>query len=123
MSESLEATERECAAGRTAPRVALDDIINAIASVHYRSAADAMGVATHAQLRLLTLCVMVMKNGFTIVGKSAPASAENYEYKLGCKLAYEDAVRQAWPLMGFTLRDRLAFGDGQSIYHGLRRPA
>lgn len=123
MSESLEATERECAAVSPAPRVSLDDIINAIARVHYRSAADAMGVPTRAQLRVLTLCIIEMKNGFTIVGKSAPASSENYSYSLGCKLAYEDAVRQAWPLMGFTLRDRLAFGDGQSIYHGLRTPA
>ena len=28
--------------------------------------------------------------------------------ELGRKLAYEDCIRQLWPLMGFSLRDRLA---------------
>jgi hypothetical protein len=48
-----------------------------------------------------------MKNGFTIVGKSAPASAENFDQQKGELFAYEDAVRQAWPHFGFALRDRI----------------
>ncbi len=59
-------------------------------------------------LKLLTLCLVTTKNGFVLVGKSAPASAENFDVELGRKLAYEDAVRQLWPLMGYALRDRLA---------------
>ena len=104
---SLEASDQAAAAVAVAPRVTLENIQNAIASEHYRSAADAMGVPTNARLRLLTLCILEMRNGFTIVGTSAPASAENYNYSLGCKLAYEHAIRQVWPLMGFALRDRL----------------
>jgi len=42
------------------------------------------------------------------VGKSAPASADNFNADLGRKLAYEDAIRQLWPLMGFALRERLS---------------
>lgn len=61
-----------------------------------------------ASLRLLSICLLVMRNGFTIVGKSAPASAANFDPELGRKFAYEDAVRQLWPLMGYALRDRLA---------------
>jgi hypothetical protein len=53
---------------------------------------------------------LVLKNGFTVIGKSAPASAANFNAELGKKLAYEDAIRQVWPLMGFSLRDRLAAG-------------
>ena len=30
------------------------------------------------------------------------------EAELGRELAYEDAVRQMWPLMGYALRERLA---------------
>lgn len=49
-----------------------------------------------------------MRNGFIMVGKSAPTSPENFNAELGRKLAYEDCIRQLWPLMGFALRDRLA---------------
>lgn len=109
-SESLEKTEAECAEGRTAPRVSLGDIKNAIASEHYVNGSKAVGIAGSDPhpLDVLTICVMVMKNGFTIIGKSAPASPANFDVELGKKLAYEDAVRQVWPLMGFSLRDRLA---------------
>jgi len=50
----------------------------------------------------------VTRNGFTLIGKSAPASPDNFDPVLGRKLAYEDAVRQLWPLMGYALRDKLA---------------
>jgi Phage protein (N4 Gp49/phage Sf6 gene 66) family len=111
-SEGLKASEAECAAHATAPRVSLDSIVANIESAHYRSAADAMGVPQHQDLRLLTLCIVVLRNGFTVVGKSAPAHGLNYNYDLGCKLALDDAIRQIWPLMGFALRDRIANGPG-----------
>jgi hypothetical protein len=72
---------------------------------------EALSVEHMAPLSIITLCVVVMRNGFTIIGKSAPASPENFNAELGRKLAYEDAVRQLWPLMGFALRDRLAAAD------------
>ena len=50
---------------------------------------------------------MVLLHAFTVIGKSAPASPENFNAELGRKFAYEDAVRQLWPLLGFSLRDRL----------------
>lgn len=118
-SKALETTEAECAQGRTAPRVSLDDIKNSIAAQYYISGDDAARMAKDGigpqgsaisdvtPLTLLTICLIVMTNGFTIIGKSAPASPENYDFELGKKLAYEDAVRQIWPLMGFALRDRL----------------
>lgn len=115
MTKSLEVTEAQCAAGRTAPRVSLQDIQNAIASTQFVTGKEALGAMpvnshTAAALSVLTICLIVMNNGFTIVGKSAPASPENFDPKLGCTLAYEDAIRQIWPLMGFALRDKLA-GD------------
>lgn len=113
---SLKATEAECAAGRTAPRVSLSDIEANIAEKHVFTAAEAIGSIEACNgkdaefadaLDVLTICLLVMRNGFTIIGKSAPASAANFDAELGAKLAYEDAVRQVWPLMGFALRDRL----------------
>lgn len=122
---SLEATEKECAEGRTAPRVSLADIEAAIvdrfflkgddlahASLEVNGVVDALSQEQHAakfpSLRVLTVCLLVMRNGFTVIGKAAPASAANFDCDLGRKLAYEDAVRQVWPLMGYALRDKLA---------------
>ena len=113
ISDSLKATEAECAEGRTAPRVSLADIENAIKHQLFATGSDIeQAVYGHSSasstLGLLTICLIEMKNGFTIIGKSAPASAANFDAELGRKLAYEDAIRQIWPLMGFALRDKLA---------------
>lgn len=113
-TQSLKATEEVGARGATHPRVTLEDIKSSIALLHF-STADALlppelpeGAAQHVgPLKILTLCVLVMRNGFVVVGKSAPASPENYTQEKGEQFAYEDAVRQIWPLMGFALRDRL----------------
>lgn len=118
---TLQATEAECAAVAVAPRVSLADIEAAIAfryDVNGWKAAEttaqngtvAGDMMSAQQLGLLSICLVVLKNGFTVIGKSAPASPENFNADLGRKLAYEDAVRQIWPLMGFALRDRLHRG-------------
>lgn len=113
---TLQATEQECAAVAVAPRVRLADIEGAV-EAKYEFTADkavrALGMPVAPELELLSVCVLVMHNGFTIIGKSAPASPENFNAELGRKLAYEDAVRQLWPLMGFALRDRLAAEAGR----------
>lgn len=110
---SLQQTEEECASVAKAPRVALADIEAAIAERYDLNAAEAVEDSVELvldewhPLRVLSVCVLVMGNGFTVIGKSAPASPENFNPELGRKLAYEDAVRQIWPLMGFALRDKL----------------
>lgn len=113
MTDSLKATEAECAIGRTAPRVSLDDINANIVGHHAFVAADALHALGSlppepGALDLLSICILQTRNGFTIIGKSAPASRDNFDAALGAKLAYEDAVRQLWPLMGYALRDKLA---------------
>ena len=106
---TLEATEAECAKVATAPRVSLSDIENAIDCRYDITGTDAIGPnrPTVPELDILSICILVLRNGFTIIGKAAPASAANFDRELGIKLAYEDAVRQVWPLMGYSLRDRL----------------
>ena len=56
----------------------------------------------------LTVCCLTMKNGFTVIGKSACASPENFNAEIGQKLARENARNKIWPLLGFRLRDQLA---------------
>lgn len=112
---SLQAVDAEAGAVAVAPRVSLADIEGAIAARHYVTADNALqlvAVGENEPLQRLSLCILVMRNGYTVVGKSAPASAENFNAELGRKLAYEDCIRQLWPLMGFALRDRLSEGEG-----------
>jgi hypothetical protein len=58
----------------------------------------------------MTICVMVMQNGYAVVGKSAPADAGNFDADLGIKFAREDCIRQLWALEGYALREKLAAG-------------
>lgn len=54
-----------------------------------------------------TLCVLTMENGYTIKGLSACVDAANFDMNIGRKIAYEDAIRQIWPLEGYLLAERL----------------
>ena len=106
--DSLQLSDAAAAAVTVAPRVTLKDIESAIGSVHYNTGDHAFPDSEVPATFVLTLCLVVMKNGFTVIGKAAPASPENFNRDLGRKFAYEDAVRQIWPLMGYALRDHLA---------------
>jgi len=106
--DSLKVTDDASAAVATHPRVSLADIKASIASIHYGRGNI---ITMDAEDAILTICLLKMKNGFIVIGKSAPASPENFNREVGEGFAYEDAVRQLWPLMGFALRDRLANGQ------------
>lgn len=105
------------AKGKTAPRVTPQDILNAIEYEYFFTAAHgAMGEeylnerpssVIPAAMYLLTFCVLVLKNGFTVTGESACASPENFDAEIGKKIAYENAKQKIWPLMGYALRQQL----------------
>ncbi len=107
------------AAGKTAPRVTPTSIKAVIASEHYFTAADGMAgqvddgkagdvlASLPESLKLLTFCVLVLKNGFTVTGKSACASPENFDANIGRKVAFDDAFNQIWPLEGYLLKQQL----------------
>lgn len=59
-------------------------------------------------LKLLTFCVLVLKNGYTVTGESACVSAENFNAEIGRKIARTNAVQKIWPLMGYALAEKLA---------------
>ena len=112
--------------GLTAPRVTPADVEANIASEHYFTAdqgarhafLDALAgnntfnpnsfLPLNTELCLLTFCVLVLKNGFTVTGESACASPENFDAELGRKIARQNAMQKIWPLMGYELRSKLA---------------
>ncbi|ENZ3602462.1 Gp49 family protein [Pseudomonas aeruginosa] len=123
---SCDEIEQEIQAkGLTAPRITPADVEASIASEHYFTAhqgdAKAVEVAafsggslnaaasrsTPDALRLLTFCVLVLRNGFTVTGKSACASPENFDEEIGRKIARQNAVQKVWQLEGYLLRERL----------------
>ena len=112
------------AKGLTAPRVTPADIEAEIIHESYFTAADgayqagrgadyseAEWAAILGPLCLLTFCVLILRNGFTVTGESACASPENFDAEIGRKIARQNAMEKLWPLLGFRLRDKLA-GEG-----------
>lgn len=107
------------AKGLTAPRVTPADLEANIASEHYFTAGQGVSgeessrdeqpyqFCYESSLDLLTFCVLVLKNGFTVTGESACASPENFDPELGRKIARQNAVAKVWPLMGYELKCRL----------------
>lgn len=114
-----QAIEQEIQAkGKTAPRVTPADIEANIVSEHYFTAEDGVSCAARGHvsiggnnpyaLSLLTFCVLVLRNGFTVTGESACASPENFDAEIGRQIARQNAVQKIWPLMGYELRSKLA---------------
>ena len=110
------------AKGKTAARVTPADIEGNIATEFYFTGAEAVfGAGMIAKrhgdepvwadgtpLELLTFCVLVLRNGFTVTGESACASPENFDAEIGRKIARQNAAQKIWPLMGYALKERLS---------------
>ena len=98
------------AAGLTAPRVTPAAVEAAIAYENYHVASQAPQSRTDypPSLDLLTFCVLVLKNGFTVTGESACADARNFNAEIGRRIARENALGKIWPLLGYELKTRLS---------------
>lgn len=114
----IKETDREAELAATSPntRVSLNRLEREIASIFYltgQEAATAGRVESDqilppaAYLESYTICMVVMRNGYTVVGTSAPADPKNFNAALGRKLAYEDAARRIWPVLGYEMRTAL----------------
>ena len=99
------------AKGLTAPRITPADVEANIAGEFcftVGNAARALNCPVCEATDLLTICVLTLKNGFTVTGESACASPENFDAELGRKIARQNAINKVWPLMGYQLRSTLA---------------
>lgn len=107
------------AKGLTAPRITPQHINSVIVGEHYFTAGDGYAgaaaltiaegdtISPPPQLDLLTFCVLVLKNGFTVTGESACASPENFDPEIGRKIARDNAVNKIWMLEGYLLKQSL----------------
>lgn len=122
MNEPIE-QEIQARGADKAPRITPADVELNVVSEHYFTAAQGAHAAWMAEprestsfaaadvngpLSLLTFCVLILRNGFTVTGESACASPENFNEQIGRKVARDNAINKIWPLMGYELRSKLA---------------
>ena len=105
--------------GLNAPRLTPDHIDDCILHKYFFTAQDGYKgflingnyddteTQGHPTLGCLTICVLVLKNGFTVTGESACASPENFDAEIGKKIAYENARNKIWQLEGYLLKEKL----------------
>ncbi len=96
-----------------APRLTPSHIESCVIECHYINAGSAAQAnwpectVLHKSMNLLTICVLVLKNGFTVTGESACASPENFNEEIGRKVAYQNALEKVWLLEGYLLKNKL----------------
>jgi len=99
---TLEASEKLAAEGAVAPRVTLEGMKARVKNVEYLNPYS----CPH-----MTLAIVTLDNEWTLVGKSAPADARNFDVEKGKAFAFDDAIRQLWTLEGYLLREKLSKYD------------
>lgn len=66
----------------------------------------------------LTVCCLMLRNGFTVTGESACADPSNFDVDLGRKIAADNARQKIWALEGYLLRSRLSQPVTEESTHG-----
>jgi|SRR5687768_403605 len=54
----------------------------------------------------VTVCSLVLENGYSVRGESACVDPRNFDMEIGRELAYRDAFNKIWPLEGYLLAER-----------------
>lgn len=99
MSKDEQQVEAEIQAkGLTAPRITPDMIDAAITAEQYYVFPGTT----------LTVCMLMLRNGYSVTGESASASPENFNAELGRKIARDNARNKIWALEGYRLRSELS---------------
>lgn len=89
---------------RPAPRVTKEYIDSRIVDIDYDNA-----------FHTVTICNILLDNGFSVRGESACVDPENFDAEIGKKLAYDNAFRKLWPLFGFLLAESLNHPNGNGF--------
>lgn len=123
MSEDVEKTIKDLGCDKR-PRITPEYLRGLVRSVAYLSGSQAIQQSEHEikdpiitqALNSLTLCVVVLKNGFTLVGKSACVFPENYNMIIGRRIALDDAMRQIGAYEGYVLAEQRWLGLNDPLW-------
>lgn len=80
-----------------APRLTPDDIDAAIVGEKYHI----------FEGTTLTVCCLILRNGYAVAGESAAVNQENFNIEIGRKIARQNAREKLWALEGYLLKQRL----------------
>ena len=83
------------------PRVTPQDIEDSIKSASFYVFPDTC----------VTVCNITLTNGYSTVGFSACVHPENFDQEIGETVAYDNAKKEIWVLLGFRLKDALCAGE------------
>lgn len=81
--------------GLNAPRLNPERILSTISTEHFWRVPGTP----------MTVCALILRNGFVVTGESAPVSNLNFNEELGRKIAREKAVDKIWALEGYLMRE------------------
>jgi hypothetical protein len=59
----------------------------------------------------MTICLLTLKNGFSVTGESACAIPANFDAEIGKGIARANAKQKIWAHLGFRLRDQIMWSD------------
>ena len=68
---------------------------------------DKIDEADKANLSLVTICIIILENGFKVEGVSACVDPANYNEEKGRECAYENAFEKIWEVEGYLLRQAM----------------
>lgn len=85
--------------GATAPRVTPQQIEEKIKDCQF-----------HRLTNVLTVCILTLENGYTVIGESACASPSNYNKEIGERVARDNATNKVFELEGYLLKQKLFEG-------------
>lgn len=54
----------------------------------------------------VTICNLVLENGFSVRGESACVDPRNFNMEIGQQLAHRDAFAKMWSLEGYSMAER-----------------
>lgn len=101
--------------GKVNNRITPADIENNIIETHYFTIGEALDalagdetITRHPELDCTTLCVLVLKNGTSVIGQAQCADPANFDYEIGRVVAKRKAVDEVYRLMGYELKTKLA---------------
>jgi hypothetical protein len=101
------------AANPQAPRVTPEHLESLIAEEHYFNLGhvlDKIGHPASGVTNLVTVCILVLRNGYVLTGESACVSHENFNEEIGKAVARKMAFDKMWPLEGYLLKSKIHEG-------------
>lgn len=54
-----------------------------------------------------TICQLILKNGFSVLGSSACVDPANFDLQMGRDIAFKNAQDKVWELEGYLLKEEM----------------